>query len=244
VDVNQPQTLKFGTLLREPDVRKAGDMREVILDQEWAEKNLDVELYYMYRDLWLEEDHETIVKNDLRYDITLIPARSIGKEFVKTKGHYHPECSTGVSFPEIYEVLEGEAHYLLQRPEAGKIVDAVLVEAAPGDKVVIPPNYGHVTINPGSKPLKMANWVSRKFSSIYGDYVERRGAAYYELTDGTFMKNPSYDEVPALRKITPPEFPELSLEKKTPMYNLIKEPEKLAFLNKPQEFGWLFERAV
>jgi hypothetical protein len=46
-------------------------------------------------------------------------------------------------------VLEGDAHYLLQRAQNEERVDeAILVKATRGDKVIIPPNYGHVTINP------------------------------------------------------------------------------------------------
>jgi glucose-6-phosphate isomerase len=236
--------LRFGKLLRKPEVRRVRDMREVILDQRWAEENLGVELYYMYRDLWLEGDRDRILANDLRYDITLIPPRRLGREFVKTKGHYHPECAPGLSFPELYEVLGGRAHLLLQKPGKRGIADVVLVEAGPRDKVLIPPNYGHVTVNPGPKELRMANWVSRRFTSIYEDYVKKRGAAYFELTDGTFLANPAYGELPSLRRLRPAELPELGIERGKPIYELIREPEKLEFLNRPDGYAWVFERVL
>ena len=64
-----------------PDIRYLNDIKEVLFDQEWAKTAPNYELYYMYRGL--QE------KDNLRYDITVIPPRMLGEEFTKTKGHYH-----------------------------------------------------------------------------------------------------------------------------------------------------------
>lgn len=238
------RTLKFGSLEREPAVRRVSDMKEVILDQGWASENPETELYYMYRDLWLDPHKEIILKNDLRYDITVIPPCLMGKEFVKTQGHHHPDCVPGLSYTELYEVLEGEAHFLLQRQRGGVVEDVVLIKARAGDKAPIPSNYGHVTINPGNSPLKLANWVSRRFSSIYEEYKLRKGGAYYELSDGSFLRNPNYDQVPELRIIEARELSELNIRKGKPIYDLIETPENLRFLNQPQEFKDLLARVI
>jgi glucose-6-phosphate isomerase len=238
------EVLKFGDLEREPDIRRVGDMREVILDKKWVEENEDVELYYMYRDLWYEEDREKILEHDLRYDITVIPPRVLGREFVKTKGHYHPECFPGLTYPEIYEVLEGRAHFLLQKKTEKGIEDVVLIEAEAGEKAIICPNYGHITINPGDETLKLANWVNRSFASIYGEIVEFGGGAYFELVGGEFVKNPTYGEVPEFRRIGPTVIPNLGIEKGKNLYELIKKPENLYFLKEPQKYAWLFERVL
>ncbi len=61
----------------------------------------------------------------------------------------------------LYEVLEGLAHFLLQ---TNALDDVVLIEARKGDIIVIPPGYGHVTINPRlDETLIMANLVSTAF---------------------------------------------------------------------------------
>ena len=66
-------------------------MREVIFDQNWLAGAEDTELYYMYRDLFLSRaDREQLLKQDVRYDITIIPPNWLGREYVKTVGHYHP----------------------------------------------------------------------------------------------------------------------------------------------------------
>ncbi|MDY6766546.1 MAG: glucose-6-phosphate isomerase family protein, partial [Candidatus Nanohaloarchaea archaeon] len=157
-------------------------------------------------------------------------------------GHYHPDAGNRVPYPEIYEVMSGEAHYLLQkRNNGGKIVDAVLVSASAGDKVIIPPGYGHITINPGRKALKMANWVSTRFESQYGDIEENNGGAYYETVAGEFIPNDAYGDLPDLRRAAPEEVPELGIRTEILMYTLIESPDSLAFLNRPHKYQWVFD---
>jgi glucose-6-phosphate isomerase len=117
----------------------------------------------------------------------------------KTKGHYHPENLAGTGYPELYDVLDGTAHFLLQTTA---LDDVVLIEAQQGDIMVIPPGYGHVTINPTpDQTLAMANLVSTAFSSDYRWYETMHGAAYYELTGGGVLKNPAYPGVPPVRRV-------------------------------------------
>jgi glucose-6-phosphate isomerase len=65
----------------ETEIRYLDDMRTVLYDKAWARTAPNFEVYYMERGL--EE------KDGLRYDITTIPPKMLGQEFVKTKGHYH-----------------------------------------------------------------------------------------------------------------------------------------------------------
>lgn len=188
-----------------PAYRLLSEMEDVLLDREWyAQTQKDLQLYAMYRDLFMPQHDE--VFRDIRYDITVIPPRLLGRELVKTAGHYHPPAETGISYPEIYQVVHGIAHYLLQKPTSdwAQIEDTVLVQATSGDVVVIPPGYGHITINPAETPLVMTNLVARRFSSEYEPYKQLRGGAYFETKDHTFMKNEQYTKIPELRKITPP----------------------------------------
>ena len=50
-------------------------------------------------------------ENDLRYDITVVPAKMLGDEFNKTKGHYHVGA-----YQEIYTVLK-EKQFILCKKE-------------------------------------------------------------------------------------------------------------------------------
>ncbi len=237
--------LDFYGNIHHPDVRMLYDMAEVIHDQQWLNSQENVELYYMYRDLSRNaSDHEEIVSNRLRYDITIIPPAMLGDEYVKTAGHYHPPVpGHHVSYAELYQVLEGEATYLLQKAEDNRVVDVIVCEAKEGDLVLVPPDYGHITINASDKTLKMANWVCRDFSSIYEPIKKLFGGAYYLLREG-FVKNPDYPEVPEIRYIKAMDHPEAGLFSGEDMYEAVIDLEKLDFLVNPQEHPGIFEKML
>ncbi|HIH78566.1 MAG TPA: glucose-6-phosphate isomerase [Halobacteria archaeon] len=237
--------LIFGEKRYRPYIRMLYDIKECVYCKDWLRQAENVPLYYMYKDISLtEDDKKKILANDLRYDITIIPPRSLGSEYVKTAGHYHPinqknNQKKGLSYTEVYEVIDGKAHFLFQKG-IDNLEDVVLIEAERGDKVIIPPGYGHITINPSKNVLKMANWVSRNFSAIYDPIKKMGGGAYYEMIDG-IIQNENYGKVPELRIIEPKEYPEFGLTKKTGLYRLIDDLELLKFLNYPEYFEeiWL-----
>jgi len=168
-----------------PDIRYLNDMKDVLCDKEWAETAPNVELYYMYRGL--DE------KDGIRYDITIIPAQMLGKEFAKTKGHDHIG-----NYPEVYTVLEGEAIYFMQKQNNNVIEDVFAVKAKKGDFITVPKDYAHVTINPSDKDLKMANWMASHVKSDYSPIQKMKGACYFYTTEG-WIKNNNYEKVPDLR---------------------------------------------
>ena len=219
-------------VLPAPGVRTVRDMRSVLADKSCGAAG---PLYYMYRDLARSEaDRDWLGRHFLRYDITIIPPFDLCGECVKTKGHYHPADPAGTGYPELYEVLEGEAEFLLQ---SRTLDDVVLVSAKKGACVIIPPGYGHVSINPShDSVLAMANLVSTAFGSEYGEYETLRGAAYYVMSDGRVTKNPHYPAVPALRRVTVSKDGPV----KSPIYSLVGSRDALAFLNEPEKYPALF----
>jgi glucose-6-phosphate isomerase len=194
----------------------------------------------MYRDLARSDaDWRWLHSHSQRYDITVIPPYDLWGEWAKTKGHYHPVNPAGVGYPEIYEVLAGRAHYLLQTKAAD---DVVLIGAEAGDLVIIPPDYGHITINPSANhPLVMANIVSTAFESEYADYERMRGAAYYELTTGKFVKNPEYGDVAPLRKVRARSGQPGHRIVEGPLYSLVGNAPALGFLNHPEDCAEIFK---
>ncbi|CAG0973892.1 glucose-6-phosphate isomerase, archaeal [Methanosarcinales archaeon] len=228
-----------------PGIRMLFDMKDVIYDRKWLSNANNSELYYMYRELSLsKKDAAAMKEHGLRYDITVIPPQMLGCEFVKTAGHYHPLVpGTQITYPEIYEVLGGEATYILQKPDNEGINDVILVKADAGDKVIIPPGYGHLTINTSNKVLKMANWVARDFESIYQPIKEKGGGAYFILDKG-MVKNPRYEHVPEIKPGKPANLKELGLQKSKEMYGLVRDLKTLEFLTKPHEYAWVFEEVL
>lgn len=166
-------------------IRYLNDMKMVLYDQKWAKTAANFPLYYMYRGLNR--------KNGLRCDITLIPPRLLGKEFVKTKGHEHTN-----QYGEVYKVLQGKAIYLIQKWKKNKIDDVYAVKAKKNDVVVIPPFYGHITINPAKKALKEANWVAEKCQNVYNLFEKKQGGCYF-YTKAGWIKNKNYGTIPKLR---------------------------------------------
>jgi len=179
--------MEFDLTKLTPEIRKLSDMKNVLYDQEWLKTADDFNLYYMYRGL--EKN------NGLIYDITIIPAKMLGNEFNKTKGHYHVGA-----YQETYTVLEGSAIYLMHKlGEDGNISDVYAVKAEKGDSIIIPSYYGHVTINPSeTEELKMANWASEKCKSDYSLFEKMNGACYY-YTNEDWIKNDNYKNIPPLR---------------------------------------------
>jgi glucose-6-phosphate isomerase len=191
----------------------------------------------MYRGVALPGDAAALAEQHLRYDITIIAPAVLGREYVKTAGHYHPAAPSGVPYGEVYEVLHGRAAYFMQQTDGHGITDAVVVYAGPGDKVNIPPGYGHVTVNIGDTPLVMCNLVAADFASVYGDYAERRGGAYYFIRtpDGLAAEaNPRYPVVPGLREASPSRDAELGLGKQ-PLYTAWQaQPARFRYLVHPE----------
>jgi len=210
----------------EAGARSIKSMEDVIADESfYASAKKEKDIYFMYRQLAL--------CRMIRYDVTVIPPDTLGFEFVKTLGHYHPVAKSKRSYTEVYEVLAGEAHYVLQIRTQGT-VEVVVVKAKKGDKVIIPPNYGHVTINPSkTETLVMANLVYEGFDSDYRDYKKLRGAAYYEKTDGTLVPNESYGKVVLKEVVDAPEY-----EKRFEVSQLIEGRSLINLLN---EKPWLFD---
>ena len=217
-------------VLLEPDARKLSDMKEVIYSKEFYEKaDKSTPLYFMYRGICIAGDKQLFEKYGIRYDVTLIPYLELGEEYNKTLGHYHPLASGNLSYTEVYEVLEGEAHYLLQEKAGSGIEDVVLISAKKGDRVIIPPNYGHVTINPKKKTLVMCNLVFSGFKSEYKEYEEMHGAAYLEFLGNKFFKNASYGRLPKLRILKAKKIFDGNI------YGMfLKNPEKFSFLWDPK----------
>ncbi len=174
-----------------PDVRRLNDMKEVLYDKEWAESVSDFDVYYMYR----------AVKegNDLRYDITIIPHKMLGSEFVKTKGNRNSD-----NFLEIYTVLQGEAIFLLQKTEKGEVKDVFAIKAKKGQSVIDPAGYYIVSINSSKKLLKLGNWVPGKNKNIYEEIERMKGACYFYILrpdsgQAGWVKNKNYKNIPKLR---------------------------------------------
>jgi glucose-6-phosphate isomerase len=225
--------------------RKFSEMQTVLAEPD-AKHERD-ETYFVYRGLGLKSDQDKIAKNHLSYDLTVIPSMLIGKEYNKTEGHYHANIQgSGIAHPELYEVLAGKALFLLQKmdPEFKSLVTVLAIEGGVGDKIIYPPNYGHIIVNIGKETLVTANWLSTDEKSLYDPVKEKHGMSLYVVkgTDNepTFIKNKNYKDDASLRKmdITAKIRTDFGLDTKEPMYMVgMKNPKILDFLNHPAKYA-------
>ncbi len=223
-------------------------MKDVLYDQEWLKTAPNFGVYYMYRGLAKDEtDKEIISKNNLRYDITIIAPKMLGKEFPKTLGHLHAKIGgTEITYPEIYEMLEGEGDFLVQHISNGKIDDVYAVKVKKGEKIIIPPNYAHFMLNVLDIEIIMANWFEKNSQSDYSPIKEKHGACYYAIRNGDgslkWIKNENYGDVPELKIYQASDFLNLlgkfNIAPTMPMYNLVNDLGKLDFLKHPQNYQW------
>ncbi len=237
--------LSFGPDMRMPrfSTRELEALRPVLLDPDADGPDV---IYWMYRNTGMPEDAALYEAHGLRYDISAFRAVTLGPEFMKTSGHYHPLIpGTRHAYPEVYEVLHGEALYIMQTvddcaasPEEVVVEDVIMCRVKAGQKIIMPPGYGHVTVNTLDEPLVMSNWVSNRFSSFYGTVEEARGFSWYVVNDNgepSYLENKSYAQgVPAVRWAEVQEVPELGLTWDEPMYRACADaPERFEFLNDP-----------
>lgn len=194
------------------------------------------EFYYMYRGIHLAEDNAKIMAAKIRYDITILPPFRAGSEYNKTFGHYHPMVKgTSTWYPEVYEVLHGRALYLLQNG-----FEFLVFDARKGDKCIMLPGFGHVTVNPSeNEVLAMANWVFPGFSSDYNPIEEKKGAEWYYTKDG-FMPNRNYGVSHPIKLIAPKGFGEFGLTQKPVYSEAMKNPKKFEWLWRPEDFTEFF----
>lgn len=175
-----------------PDIRYLDDMKNVLYDKKWLKTAKNLKLYYMYRGL--KE------KRGIRYDITVIPPVMLGKEFSKTKGHYHPKNSKKIfgNLVELYGIIDGQAIFLFQKIKKSIVEDVFAIKARRGNFIGILPKFEHITINPSKKKLILENWMSKKTKSDYSRLEKMKGACYFYTRDG-WIKNKNYKIVPKLR---------------------------------------------
>ncbi|MBX4187356.1 MAG: hypothetical protein KW802_03850 [Candidatus Doudnabacteria bacterium] len=226
-------------------VRKFSEMVPVLYDQT-AKAALE-ETYSVYRGICLA-DHESLIKDyHLTYDVTILPAMMLGDEYNKTVGHYHDNIpGTQIAHPELYEVLSGKGIFLLQKMDAKfeNLITVLAIEGEAGDKIIYPPNYGHIMVNVGDEPLVMANWLSTVYKPLYDLIKDRHGMALYVVkgSDGKpiFIKNENYKDQPMMRKMIIGDKlrTDFGLETHEPMYvTAMRNPKILNFLNEPAKYA-------
>lgn len=246
-----------GGVFRRPEysVRTFGKLAPVLEDPGCIAGQEQEIIYWMFRNLGLRGDEHLLSHHSLRYDLSVFRQHQFGQELMKTSGHYHPLIyEGGPSYPEIYEVAYGRAIFLMQEvddynagPDKVKVRHCIALECRAGEKAIMPPNFGHVTINPDPhRPLITTNWVCSDFASVYGGAEICQGFAWYRTQDRGWVRNPRYQcSIPRLRFARCAEVPELGLRRSRGLYESgARHPELLALLKRPQDYTELIWKGI
>jgi glucose-6-phosphate isomerase len=200
--------------------------------------------------LWLPGDEELWKRANMIYGIVSFMPGTYGGEFIKSSGQYHPIITPNASAtPEVYTVLHGTGHFMLQKavPPYEKIEDAVLVKVRAGETFVVPPDYGHLQINPADEALIFSYVVMDGMSGVYDPFREKQGAIYYEMDSENeserYVFNTNYPERVPLRIINAGDICQLPYLNEHVDYHSVKENmAKLEFITLPDKFpehAWL-----
>jgi glucose-6-phosphate isomerase len=234
-------SLGFGDKLNKPTfrVRELYDLNMVWANPKDEENRV---LYKVTSGLWLNGDEAIWKSANIMYGIVLFSSGTVGGEFIKSSGQYHPICAGNTkATPEIYTVLKGIGHFLLQKatPPYEVIEDAVLVEVHEGETFVVPPDYGHLQINPGNNILVFSYAVMDGLEGVYEPYRKKRGAIYYEIAEGPerYVFNTNYPRRIPLRFIRAGQICQLPFLDEEVTYQKIRDSlYKLRFLTDPNRF--------
>jgi oxalate decarboxylase/phosphoglucose isomerase-like protein (cupin superfamily) len=192
-------------------------------------------VYTIYRDLWSNnEERDTLLHYGMRYDVTEMLPLMLGEEYVKTFGHDHLPWRGAWSHPEIFEIIEGEACFLVQTYQGEDVTEVSLVVAREDDVVLIPQSCGHVMINASSKRLITGNLISRNCNQTYQRFVQRKGGAYFMLKGGKLVRNENYPSLPEVRfvGVGPLDFVNARLGL---LESFRMHPESFRFLDEPSQ---------
>jgi glucose-6-phosphate isomerase len=214
------------------------------LDGVWArDAGLENPIIYRYTSaLWLEGDEARWRRAAVGYGIVYFPPGVFGGEYVKSSGQYHAILAGHNSAtPEIYTVLVGQGHFLLQRskPPHDVIDDAVLVDVHAGETFIVPPDYGHLQINPANGPLVFSYTVMSPLVSDYEPYRRRGGAMYYEMAEGPerFAFNTRYPARAPLRILRASGLRQVAaVPPGADYHHILARLEDLRFLTDPAQF--------
>lgn len=201
--------------------------------------------YDFYKAIGRDSERQAFANVDLRYDSTVIMAGSAGDEYKKTAGHFHCEVpGKGMSYPEYYQVIKGRALFVMQKvknfhtEDVMVVEDAILAEAGAGESVVIPPEYGHCTVNISDETMVFVNLVSCNSQNYYDSVKGSHGMCCYVKKDGAgyhIEKNPAYRFACDPKLVAAGESEALGIYKNTPVYTqFLKDPAKYAYLNMPE----------
>jgi len=164
-------------------VRHLADLKGLFADSA-AESALLPENPVIYR-VYLGA-HQPEVVGQLSFSTTVIYPGKVGEEYFFTKGHYHAKGDRA----ELYFCLRGEGILLLQTREG----EVNVQHMTPGAAALVPPYWGHRTINTGQDEFAFFACYPSDAGYDYAAIAEKGFASLIVERDGKteMIPNPSW----------------------------------------------------
>ena len=235
--------LVFREGMNQPDFyhRTGADLESVYI-ADLTDEDRAKQLYSVSSSLWLNGEEAIWREAKVTYGLVLFAPGDIGGEYIKSSGQFHP-ILPGMKdgTPEIYSVLHGEGHFMLQKalPPFDETEDPVVIKVKAGEAFVVPPSYGHLQINPGSEPLLFSYIVMDGLKGEYGPYKEKKGAMYYEVKNAEkpVVYNNNYTENLPLKELNAGDICQIPGLNKAVSYQAARDMLKdIKFVTDPELF--------
>ena len=247
----KPDTLEVvtpGDIQFTRETRRIGEMRPILREPEALPAGTAVYWNYKLREAGRAELE--FRELGLTFGLVCLPPLKIGREYVKTHGHYHSTMpGSQIGFPEVYTHFYGQLYLYMQRRQHGSaylLDDCVIYRMIPGHSIMIPPGYAHILINPSGSPALMAGLYALDAAHDYHPIREMAGGAYYFIEEDGHVgviPNPRYAACPPLREIE-----ELTETRFAPpagnrplWSSFIEDPQSFAFITNPNLAGLQFQ---
>jgi glucose-6-phosphate isomerase len=219
------------------EMRKLDDIRGSLLDPHCQGPD---PVYGIAMDVGRANDAAELRKRFLLFGVVAYASGRLGEEPVRSQGHVHGAAPhSGWSTPELFEIWEGRALIYAQESVGDDPGRCIAVEAGPGDRVVVPPNWAHFAANASTtERMVFGAFCERQYSFVYDGVRAHGGLAWFPLLrDGRieWKANPRYR--PSDLKVHGPRpYPELGLDPAMPVYRQFQaDPESLQWVSEPAQ---------
>ena len=207
------------------DDRWTTDLADVAREPETLGKGRAMPVYTVYRNVQsFGTLSEEVERHGLCYTLLAMRGGTLltTPEYGRTRGHTNSVApGTHIPYPEIHEVLTGDAWLYLQQGATNSPADTVVMPLHSGDKAVVAPGWASVLVNIGEKPLIVGTWRMADCQTEHDALVALGGMAHYILRSDTgkpFCEaNEHYKTVPVPRHVVPREFPDFGLTTGEPL---------------------------
>ena len=232
--------LRFGgdVIHAEGEHRRLSDIRATLADPEASGPD---HLYTIYMDVCRARDHGALVEQSLLFGAVVYNHGTLGPERLRSQGHRHSrKPGTELRYSEVYEFWAGHGFIYLQRECDRVVTRALLVPVGPGDRVIVPLGWVHLTVASEHETLAFGAWCARDGLLEYDELRALGGPAHFLLANGEVATNPRYASVAEVEVVAPDSLPQFGVPADLPIYRAWQEsPGLFDFLPKPE----LVERA-